>query len=79
MKTDPKLSKVESNADQIPGTLPPSAENLTPAAQDLLKRLLQPDPNLRLRSLHGLQKIAFYLGHDLNSYVHKKVSLTSSF
>lgn len=51
-----------------------NAENLSPSAKDLLKRLLQPDPRLRLRSLLSLQRIAFYMGHDLQSYVLKKES-----
>ncbi|KOC63863.1 hypothetical protein WH47_01193, partial [Habropoda laboriosa] len=56
------------------GTLSPNAENISPAAKDLLKRLLQPDPCLRLRSLLSLQRIAFYMGHDLRSYMQKKES-----
>ena len=56
-----------------PGTLPPNAENISSAAKDLLKRLLQPDPCLRLRSLLSLQRIAFYMGYDLQSYMQKKV------
>ncbi|KOX71335.1 hypothetical protein WN51_01608 [Melipona quadrifasciata] len=55
-----------------PGTLPPNAENISSAAKDLLKRLLQPDPCLRLRSLLSLQRIAFYMGYDLQSYMQKK-------
>lgn len=57
-----------------PGTLPSNAENISPAAKDLLKRLLQPDPCLRLRSLLSLQRIAFYMGYDLHSYMQKKES-----
>ncbi|KAK1133694.1 hypothetical protein K0M31_011488 [Melipona bicolor] len=57
-----------------PGTLPPNAENISSAAKDLLKRLLQPDPCLRLRSLLSLQRIAFYMGYDLQSYMQKKES-----
>ncbi|XP_078044952.1 ribosomal protein S6 kinase like isoform X2 [Augochlora pura] len=56
-----------------PGTLPPNAETISAAAKDLLKRLLQPDPSLRLRSLFGLQRIAFFMGHDLQSFMKKKV------
>lgn len=56
------------------GTLPPNAENVSAAAKDLLKRLLQPDPCLRLRSLLGLQRIAFYMGYDVRSYMQKKES-----
>ncbi|XP_043579049.1 serine/threonine-protein kinase S6KL isoform X1 [Bombus pyrosoma] len=57
-----------------PGTLPPKAENISPAAKDLLKRMLQPDPCLRLRSLLSLQRIAFYMGYDVQSYMQKKES-----
>lgn len=57
-----------------PGTLPPNAENISPAAKDLLKRMLQPDPCLRLRSLLSLQRIAFYMGYDVQSYMQKKES-----
>ncbi|PBC31474.1 ribosomal protein S6 kinase alpha-3 [Apis cerana cerana] len=57
-----------------PGTLPSNAENISPAAKDLLKRLLQPDPCLRLRSLLSLQRIAFYMGYDLHNYMQKKES-----
>ncbi|XP_034182384.1 ribosomal protein S6 kinase like [Osmia lignaria lignaria] len=58
----------------VAGTLPPNAENISPAAKDLLKRLLQPDPCLRLRSLLSLQRIAFYMGYNLQSYMLKKES-----
>ncbi|XP_054007005.1 serine/threonine-protein kinase S6KL isoform X1 [Hylaeus anthracinus] len=57
-----------------PGTLPSNGEQISTAAKDLLKRLLEPDPCLRLRSLRGLQRIAFYMGHDLQSYMLKKES-----
>ncbi|XP_014484139.1 PREDICTED: serine/threonine-protein kinase S6KL isoform X1 [Dinoponera quadriceps] len=56
-----------------PGTLPADA-NISAAARDLLKRLLQPEPRLRLRTLLSLQRIAFYMGHDLQSYMLKKES-----
>lgn len=57
-----------------PGTLPADAD-ISPAARDLLKRLLQPEPRLRLRSLLSLQRIAFYMGHDLQSYMLKKAKI----
>ncbi|XP_033325896.2 ribosomal protein S6 kinase like isoform X3 [Megalopta genalis] len=57
-----------------PGTLPPNAEKISAPAKDLLRRLLQPDPGLRLRSLFGLQRIAFFMGHDLQSFMKKKDS-----
>lgn len=60
------------NCANAPGTLPTNAD-ISPAARDLLKRLLQPDPRLRLRNLLGLQRIAFYMGYDIQSYMLKKV------
>ncbi|XP_029167730.1 serine/threonine-protein kinase S6KL [Nylanderia fulva] len=61
------------NCVNVPGTLPPNAD-ISPAARDLLKRLLQPDPRLRLRNLLSLQRIAFYMGYDVQSYMLKKES-----
>ncbi|KAI4474415.1 hypothetical protein M0802_015615 [Mischocyttarus mexicanus] len=63
----------KENCPVLPGTLPASA-NLSPAATDLLKRLLQPDPLLRLRSILTLQTLAFYMGHNVQSYMYKKNS-----
>lgn len=56
-----------------PGTLPADVQ-ISPAAVDLLQRLLQPNPRLRLRSIIGLQRIAFYMGYDLQHYSAKSVS-----
>lgn len=57
------------------GTLPESIESTSsPAAIDLLKKLLQPEPRLRIKSVLALQRIAFYMGHDIRSYTLKKVS-----
>ncbi|XP_076232579.1 ribosomal protein S6 kinase like isoform X2 [Calliopsis andreniformis] len=56
-----------------PGTLPADVQ-ISSAAEDLLTRLLQPDPSLRLKSILGLQRIAFYLGCDVEGYVMKKES-----
>ncbi|XP_076755962.1 ribosomal protein S6 kinase like isoform X2 [Xylocopa sonorina] len=70
-----ELFPEDRGTDYAPaGTLPPNAENLSAAAKDMLKRLLQPDPCLRLRSLLSLQRIAFYMGYDLRSYEKKKES-----
>lgn len=60
------------NCANVPGTLPANAD-ISPAARDLLKRLLQPEPRLRLRNLLSLQRIAFYMGYDIQSYMLKKV------
>ncbi|XP_031840728.1 ribosomal protein S6 kinase like isoform X2 [Nomia melanderi] len=56
------------------GTLPVNAEKISAPAKDLLKRLLRPDPCLRLRSILSLQRIAFFMGYDLQSYMAKKDS-----
>lgn len=56
------------------GTLPENIDHISPAAIDLLKRLLQPEPSLRIKSVLGLQRIAFYMGHDIPSFSLKKVS-----
>ncbi|XP_029670490.1 serine/threonine-protein kinase S6KL-like [Formica exsecta] len=61
------------NCANVPGTLPANAD-ISPAARDLLKRLLQPEPRLRLRNLLSLQRIAFYMGYDIQSYMLKKES-----
>ncbi|KAG7202103.1 hypothetical protein KM043_004772 [Ampulex compressa] len=47
---------------------------ISSAAKDLLNRLLQPKPSLRLHSLLALQRIAFYMGHNLHDYMEKKES-----
>ncbi|KAL0099901.1 hypothetical protein PUN28_019972 [Cardiocondyla obscurior] len=68
-----RIARDDLNCANVPGILPASA-NISPAARDLLKRLLQPEPRLRLRTLLSLQRIAFYMGHDLQSYMLKKES-----
>ncbi|KAF7382307.1 hypothetical protein HZH68_015226 [Vespula germanica] len=65
--------RVEQNSPLPPGTLPVGT-NLSHAATDLLKRLLQPDPLLRLRSILTLQTLAFYMGYNVQSYMYKKES-----
>nr|KAF7396805.1 hypothetical protein H0235_016342 [Vespula pensylvanica] len=65
--------RIEQNSPLPPGTLPVGT-NLSHAATDLLKRLLQPDPLLRLRSILTLQTLAFYMGHNVQSYMYKKES-----
>ncbi|KAJ8680022.1 hypothetical protein QAD02_015809 [Eretmocerus hayati] len=56
------------------GTLPEDIEGLSSAAIDMMKRLLQPEPRLRIKSVLGLQRIAFYMGHDIRSFTEKRVS-----
>ncbi|XP_071566693.1 LOW QUALITY PROTEIN: serine/threonine-protein kinase S6KL [Temnothorax nylanderi] len=68
-----RIARDDLNCANVPGILPANAD-ISPAARDLLKRLLQPEPRLRLRTLLGLQRIAFYMGYDIQSYMLKKES-----
>ncbi|XP_018059444.1 PREDICTED: serine/threonine-protein kinase S6KL [Atta colombica] len=68
-----RIARDELDRANVPGILPTNAD-ISPAARDLLKRLLQPDPRLRLRTLLSLQRIAFYMGYDIQSYMLKKES-----
>ncbi|XP_044015439.1 serine/threonine-protein kinase S6KL-like [Aphidius gifuensis] len=65
----------ENNENEkiVPGTLPDDIE-ISKSSEDLLKRLLQPDPRARLKSVYLLQRIAFFMGHDIQSYKLKKIS-----
>ncbi|KAK0081291.1 hypothetical protein PV325_012432 [Microctonus aethiopoides] len=65
--------KTEGEFIIAPGTLPPNVE-ISKGAEDILRRLLQPDPRVRLKSLLALQRISFFMGHDIRSYTRKKVS-----
>lgn len=67
-----RIARDDLNCANVPGILPANAD-ISPAARDLLKRLLQPEPRLRLRTLLSLQRIAFYMGYDIQSYMLKKV------
>lgn len=44
------------------------------SGRDLLTRLLEPNPQQRLRSLYSLERIAFYKDYHLNDVKRKKVS-----
>ncbi|XP_018352310.1 PREDICTED: serine/threonine-protein kinase S6KL-like [Trachymyrmex septentrionalis] len=68
-----KIAPDELDRANVPGILSTNAD-ISPAARDLLKRLLQPDPRLRLRTLLSLQRIAFYMGYNIQSYMLKKES-----
>ncbi|XP_052901313.1 serine/threonine-protein kinase S6KL [Anopheles moucheti] len=48
------------NTSRVKRLLPESVDRLVPEGRDLLQRLLQPDPKVRLRSLLQLQRIALY-------------------
>ncbi|XP_015603246.1 serine/threonine-protein kinase S6KL [Cephus cinctus] len=67
------MSDRKSQDSFDPGTLPADAK-ITPAAADLLRRLLQPDPRMRIGSVLGLQRVAFYMGRDFQDYKSKTVS-----
>ncbi|KAG5329490.1 S6KL kinase, partial [Acromyrmex charruanus] len=66
-----RIARDELDRANVPGILPTNAD-ISPAARDLLKRLLQPDPRLRLRTLLSLQRIAFYMGYNIQNYMLKK-------
>jgi len=68
-----RIARDDLNCAHVPGILPANAD-ISSAARDLLKRLLQPEPRLRLRTLLNLQRIAFYMGYDIQSYMLKKES-----
>ncbi|EGI61941.1 hypothetical protein G5I_09844 [Acromyrmex echinatior] len=68
-----RIARDELDHANVPGILPTNAD-ISPAARDLLKRLLQPDPRLRLRTLLSLQRIAFYMGYNIQNYMLKKES-----
>lgn len=65
----------DENDKILPGTLPDDIE-ISKSSEDLLKRLLQPDPRVRIKSVYLLQRIAFFMRHDIQSYKLKKVSQT---
>jgi len=71
-----RIARDDLNCASVAGILPANAD-ISPAARDLLKRLLQPDPRLRLRTLLSLQRIAFYMGYNIQNYMLKKVMLPS--
>ena len=65
---EPRLS---SSAGTPPGQL----EACSVPARDLVARLLERDPRKRLRSLHALQTIAFYMNFSFTDVRAKRVSL----
>lgn len=52
----------------------PSYTLLSAGARDLIKRLLEPEPASRLRSIIGLQRVAFYKNCDFKGYTCRTVS-----
>lgn len=53
--------------------LPSNVENISAGGKDLLKRLLNPNPRMRLKSILALQRIAFFMSCDIQSYTLKQV------
>lgn len=47
--------------------------NLNDASKDLLRRLLEPDPRHRLKSLLAFQRIAFFFNYNFDDVRHLKV------
>lgn len=56
------------------GTPPSQLQDCSVAARDLVGRLLEKDPRKRLRSLHSLQSIAFYMNFSFIDVRAKKVN-----
>lgn len=56
-------------------SLPPNVNEISPGSKDLLTRLLNPNPRSRLKSILALQRIAFFMGCDIQSYTLKNVSI----
>lgn len=48
--------------------------NLNDSSKDLLRRLLEPNPRHRLKSLLALQRIAFFHNYNIDDVRHMKVS-----
>lgn len=55
-------------------SLPPNVNEISPGSKDLLTRLLNPNPRSRLKSILALQRIAFFMGCDIQSYTLKNIS-----
>jgi serine/threonine protein kinase len=49
-------------------------DKLNDSSKDLLRRLLEPDPRHRLKSLLALQRIAFFFNYNFDDVRHLKVS-----
>lgn len=53
--------------------LPEEAKSLNPESRDLLMRLLEINPKLRIKSLLALGRIAFFKGFNFEDVKNKKV------
>ncbi|XP_055532144.1 serine/threonine-protein kinase S6KL [Wyeomyia smithii] len=69
-----KNGKVRKPIGAEPKLLPESASDLSPAEQDLLKRLLETKPQYRLRSVLQLQRIALYKNYNWDAVRTKQIS-----
>lgn len=56
------------------GTFLQNNNNLNEPSKDLLRRLLEPNPRHRMKSLLALQRIAFFHNYSFNDVRHLKVS-----
>lgn len=63
-------------ADELQGyvELPEGISAIADDCTDLLRRLLDYDPQQRIRSMFKLQRIAFYMGYNFDDVKKKKVS-----
>uniref|UniRef100_A0A1A9VUA7 Uncharacterized protein n=1 Tax=Glossina austeni TaxID=7395 RepID=A0A1A9VUA7_GLOAU len=59
-------SKLNANDDSLRNILPSEVEHLPHEGKDVLKRLLDLNPENRLRSVRALQKIAMYKNFKIN-------------
>ncbi|XP_063983667.1 serine/threonine-protein kinase S6KL [Diachasmimorpha longicaudata] len=64
----------EGNAGEIIAGILPEGIEISRASEDLLRRLLQPDPRVRLKSILELQRIAFFMGYIVRDFTLKEVS-----
>lgn len=62
--------------DELKGSvqLPNEMESASNDCKDLLQRLLEYEPQDRIRSLFKLQRIAFYMGYNFDDVKKKKVN-----
>ena len=61
------------SASAGPGRPPAALQRCSAAARDMVGRMLDRDPRRRLRTLHSLQTIAFYLNFNFADVRAKKV------
>lgn len=74
---DPGPQEGAGCVERDPGSLPEQCAQLTPAARNLLQRLLDRDPLTRLRSVLKLQQVAFFKDFSFADVRSKKFSPSS--